>query len=68
MEIKIINFNHKTFSNWGVIKHDVPQGSDLDSLLFLLYVNDFGKCKLIVYADDTSIILTNSNLIDFKND
>ena len=72
MEIKNKHFNHKIFSDWGVIKHGVTQGSILDHLLFLLYVNDFSKTinghsKPILFADDISIVFTNSVLKDFKN-
>lgn len=72
MEIKNKHFNHKTFSNWGVIKHGIRQGSILGPLLFLLYVNDLskninGQSKPILFADDTSIVFTSSVLEDFKN-
>jgi len=72
VEIKNKNFSHKTFSDWGVIKHDVPQVSTLGPKHFLLYVNDLSKTinrrsKPILFAVDTSILFTNSILKDFKN-
>ena len=45
----------------------VPQGSTLGPLLFILYVNDIGDIvndmsNVIMYADDTTIIVTDKNL------
>ena len=61
----------KYFYKWEPIKHGVPQGSVLGPLFLFLYINNLPKIisdisKPIWFADDTSIIITNSSPSEFK--
>ena len=47
----------------------VPQGSILGPLLFLMYVNDMEiavQCKLLLYADDSALLIPGRNLKDIE--
>ena len=63
--------NSHTVTNWAKVRHGVPQGSILGPLLFLLYINDLPNIRNktsapIIFADDTSILFADTNLIDLN--
>jgi hypothetical protein len=62
-----------TVSKWTKIKYGVLQGSILGPLFFLVYINDLPKpteykAFPILFADDTSILLTSPNNIEMQSD
>ena len=73
--VQIINsyLNSNRVSKWTKIKYGVPQGSILGPLLFLVYINDLlqtikHKVIPILFADDTSTLVTSPKNIQFQND
>jgi hypothetical protein len=66
-----INGNQTYYSTWGTVKQGEPHGSVLGPLFFIIYINDLpmsithdSKAKL--FADDTSVLVTDNEHTSFK--
>ena len=58
-----------TLSDRGEVTCGVPQGTILGPLLFLIYVNDMESavdCDLLLYADDSALLIRGKNIIDIE--
>jgi hypothetical protein len=70
--VTISNKSWQYYYELELIRYGVPQGSLLVPLFFILYINDLPKTMAIsanpvLYADDTSMIITKSNPLEFTN-
>jgi hypothetical protein len=70
VEIKSLRNTKNFFSNWGMIKHGVLQGSIQGPLLFIIYINYLPptlkkSSEPIIFADDTSVIISSKKFDDF---
>jgi hypothetical protein len=68
----ISNKSKQHFSEWEPITYGNPQGSILGPLFFIFYINDLPKTMAILVnpgllADDTSMIVTNPDFMEFTN-
>ena len=63
---------NSTFSEYLFSKSGVPQGSSLGPLLYLIYINDirnlYSDSELNIFADDTCLISSASELQNAVND
>ena len=70
-----VKFNNK-LSKWDKINIGVPQGSILGPLFFLIYTSDLPSVipytvpnknsSIVLFADDTSVIISEPCLVNFK--
>ncbi|XP_065673886.1 uncharacterized protein LOC136090837 [Hydra vulgaris] len=68
---QFVTYNDGLQSDYIKITCGVPQSSILGPLMFLIYVNDLSKAanlRSIMFADDTNLFLSNSNINELFSD
>jgi hypothetical protein len=58
------------FAFFEAVKYGVPQGSILESLLFIIFINDLPlenlTSKIDMYADDTTLSINGKNIFEIE--
>ena len=61
-----VEISDRVLSDINFLNYSIPQGSILEPLLFIIYVNDFSSClhysSSVSFADDTSVLLSEKSL------
>ena len=70
VEVTSPNSTKNVFSACGTLKHGVPQGSILVSLLFIICISDLplrinSISESVLFAGDSSVIISSRNVEDF---
>ena len=70
MQVTMVTDVGGIFSDPKVVPCEVPQGSVMGPLLFLIYVNDMEasvSCKLLLYADDSALLVSGKHIKTIEN-
>ena len=71
VSVRSVIHSENISSDWKKITHGVPQGSILGPVLLFIYISDLPKvliqnALLILFTDDTIVIVADSDIVDFQ--